>query len=108
MKFHVECTQNYVWGPLVARDMSIFLISKYSVNFKLHLYKGRRKDRRAVVAVVVAAVVVAVVAAVAVVTAAAPPHRTPSPPPRPPPPPPPPPVLACTFVEVHLKANRIF
>ena len=75
VKFRVECIQNHVWGPLVARDMSFFLISKYSIIFKMHLYKRRRKHRRAVVAVVVAvavpAVVVAVVAAVAVVTAAA-------------------------------------
>ena len=53
-------------------------ICKTSSIFKIHLYKSRRKHRRAVVAVVaavaVAAVVVAVVAAVAVVTAA-PPHR---------------------------------
>ena len=24
LKFHVECNQNHVWGPLGARDMSIF------------------------------------------------------------------------------------
>ena len=67
MQFRIECSQKYVWGPLVARDMSLFLISKHSVNFKIHLYKRRRKHR--LVAVVVA--VAAVMAAVAVVTAAA-------------------------------------
>ena len=32
VKFHIECNENHVWGPLVARDMSVFLISKYSLK----------------------------------------------------------------------------
>ena len=60
---HAKSSLGTPWGPRYER-------------FKIHLYKPRRKHRRAVVAVVlavaVAAVVVAVVAAVAVVTAAAP------------------------------------
>ena len=96
VQFYVECIQNHVCGPVVVQDMSIFLISKYSVNFKMHLYKRRRKHRRAVVAVAVAAVEVAVVAAVAVVTAAASP--TSRPPARPPSPPPPPHACVCLHV----------
>ena len=92
VKFHVECIQNHVCGPLVARDMSIFLVSKYQVNLKINLCKCRRKHKCALVAVVTAAA-----------RAGAWSdghrhshhchHRTP--------------VFASTFVEVYLKAYRI-
>ena len=49
----------------MARDMTIFMISNYAVNFEMHPYKRRRKHRRAAVAVVAVAVAAVVVAAVA-------------------------------------------
>ena len=66
---HSESCLGTPWGPRYEH------ICKTCGIFKIHLYKPRRKHRRAVVAVVVAvavaAVVVAVVAAGAVVAAAA-------------------------------------